>query len=403
MMKKRLPAWALGIANMPLGLTCGIELLTVPQILAARHVPEVAIAQMTTIALIPTFGVFLLGPLLDTHFSRRTYAVASTLLAALAVAVTVLALDNLVVLGVAMFLAIAAGAANNAVIGGWFGNLLDSEAEDATLGAWFNVANTFGYGLISCAAIFLIRGAPSWLAAMLLAAPALVPLAIYAVTPAPPPDEKLAGESFAQFWSDLRGLISRPIVLRTLLLFVAPITCFALTNTLGGLGRDYGTDEGLVAVFAGVSVIGGGLVGSLLVPPLARRMSGPQLYLCIGGFGALFTLSTIVMPHSPAVYFIAMFGANVGQAAGLSTISVIALNSLGKDNPFAATQFALLICAGALPITYMQLVDGHAYGLGGLKLMYLADGGLGLIACTLLAALWFLWSRSAARVSAIAA
>ena len=45
------------------------------------------------------------------------------------------------------------------------------------------------------------------------------------------------------------------------------------------------------------------------------------------------------------------------------------------------------------PITYMQLIDGHAYGAGGLTALYGTDGGLDLIACILMAALFFYWSR----------
>lgn len=394
-MRTRLPVWTLGLANAPLGLTGGVVLLTVPQLLAARHVPEPVIAQMTTIALVPTFVVFLLGPLLDTHFSRRTYAVVATILAAIATAIAVLASDNLLLLGAAMFLAVGAAATNFAAIGGWFGSLVEQN-DDATLGAWFTVSNTVGFGVMAGVAIFVIRAAPPWLAAGLLSAPVLAPLLIYAATPAPPPDQKLARESFGQFSRDLGALVKRPVVLRTLLLFSVPAASFALTNTLGGLGRDYHTNERLVALLSGVAVTGAGLVGSLLVPPLARRFPVFPLYLWIGAAGGVFTLSLIVLPHTPVLFAAGMIGQNVAQAAALSTVGIIALQSLGKDNPFAATQFALLTCASALPITYMQLIDGHAYGAGGLTLMYLADGGLGLLACIVMAGLFLMWTGPAA-------
>jgi hypothetical protein len=80
--KKTLPAWLLGLANLPAGLTGGLALLTMPQWLAARHVPEPVIAEMTTLCLVPTFLIFVLGPLFDIWFSRRTYAIVSTLVAA---------------------------------------------------------------------------------------------------------------------------------------------------------------------------------------------------------------------------------------------------------------------------------------------------------------------------------
>ena len=102
------------------------------------------------------------------------------------------------------------------------------------------------------------------------------------------------------------------------------------------------------------------------------------------------------MPHTPALFAVAMIGENIAQSAALTLVNVLALRSLGEDNPLAATQFGVLSCAANLPITYMQWVDGHAYGAGGLTLMYLADGGLGLAACVTLAVVLGLWARSAA-------
>ncbi len=172
-----------------------------------------------------------------------------------------------------------------------------------------------------------------------------------------------------------------------------PAASFARTNTLGGLGGDYLASEGLVSVMGGAAGVGAGLIGSLLVPPLARRAPARALYLGIGFLGAAFTLGLIIAPRTPASFAIALTGQDVAQAAALATVNVIALQSLGKDNPFAATQFGLLNCASALPITYMQLVDGHAYGAGGLRLMYLVDGGLGLLACAVMAGLLTRWER----------
>ena len=76
-----------------------------------------------------------------------------------------------------------------------------------------------------------------------------------------------------------------------------------------------------------------------------------------------------------------MVGENIAQSAALTLVSVLALQSLGEDDPLAVTQYGLLRCAADLPITSVRWVDGHAYGQGGLRLMYLADGGFGLVAC----------------------
>jgi PAT family beta-lactamase induction signal transducer AmpG len=393
-----LPVWLLGLANLPLGLTGGLALLTMPQWLAARQVPEPVIAEMTTLALVPTFLVFLIGPVFDIWFSRRTYAIGSVLVSVASAFIAVVAGKNLTVLGVAMAFCLLSACANSMAIGGWFGTLIDKE-KDVTLGAWMNIANVSGFGAIAAVGMWAIRALPGPAAGALLAAPNLAPLLIYLCTPAPPPDRRLARESFSQFFKDLAALLKRPIVLRTLMLFAVPAASFALTNTLGGLGGDYHASERFVSLVGGAGCIGAGLIGSLLVPPLANRVPARALYLGIGFVGAAFTLSLIIAPHTPALFGTALVGQNIAQAAALATVNVVALQSLGKNNPFAATQFGLLLCASALPITYMQLVDGHAYGAGGLTFMYLADGGLGLVACTFMSGLFALWARRKAKLT----
>jgi PAT family beta-lactamase induction signal transducer AmpG len=390
--KKAPPPWLLGLANLPLGLAGGLTLLTMPQWLAAQHVPEAVIAEMTTLALVPTFLVFFFGPVFDLWFTRRTYAIASTVVAAAGAVGTVLAGSNHAFLAVAMTGSMLGAAANFMAIGGWFGMLVEKE-NDATLGAWLNVANVGGFGLMAAIGMYTIRALSAPVAGAVLAAPILLPLLIYLRTPAPPPDSRLARESFGPFFRDLAALLKKPIVLQILLLFALPAASFALTNTLGGLGGDYHATESFVSLMGGAASIGAGVMGSLLVPPLARRVPARALYLGIGFLGAAFTLSLIVAPRTPAVFGIALIGQNLAQCAALTMVNVVALQSLGSDNPFAATQFGLITCASCLPITYMQLIDGHVYGAGGLTSMYLTDGGVGFLACALMAALLALWAK----------
>ena len=115
------------------------------------------------------------------------------------------------------------------------------------------------------------------------------------------------------------------------------------------------------------------------------------LYLLVGGGGALFTLALILLHRTPATFGLAMLGENVFQAAAFSVANVITLRTIGHDNPLAATQFGLLTGATVLPLSYMQAIDGGAYGLGGVSGSYLADALISGGACALLAlVLWLL-------------
>ena len=80
----------------------------------------------------------------------------------------------------------------------------------------------------------------------------------------------------------------------------------------------------------------------------------------------MFTLALMALPHTPATFAVALVGENVFQGAAFSVQFAIILRTIGNDNHFAATQFALLIAVTEVPLTYMQAIDGNAYGFGGL-------------------------------------
>ena len=173
-----------------------------------------------------------------------------------------------------------------------------------------------------------------------------------------------ARESFAALFRDIGQLVRQRTVLRTLLMFGLPAASFALTNSLGGLGHQFAIAEGMVALIAGTGVTAAAIIASMLVPVILKRLSARPLYLMVGSIGASFTLLLIVLPRTPVIFALALIGENVFQAAAFAVEATIVFASIGEDNPLAATQFALLQAATALPITYMQAVDGQAYGHG---------------------------------------
>jgi PAT family beta-lactamase induction signal transducer AmpG len=390
--RRDLPVWLLGLTNLPLGVTGAVALLIAPEVLAARHVPETTIANVTALGLAGTFSFFLVAPVLDVQFSRRAYAIAMSLAASILTFAAVMSFANVGLLGLWLFFALLVANLNQAAVGGWFGTILPEE-NDAQLGAWFTVANTAGFGITSILGIELVHHAALWLAATILAAMNLLPLLIIFAVHPPTGDRSRLRESFGRFGRDLLQLPRRSDVRRMFLLLALPCASFALTNTLGGLGGDYHASEKLIAAIAGVGVTLAGVLGSLSVPVLGRRLPLLTLYLGIGIVGGLSTLSLVGLPHTPLVYTGAFIAQNIWQSAALATGNALILSSLGKDNPVASTQYAVLSAAMSAPIAYMQLIDGHAYGLRGLTGLYLTDGGLDLLACSLMSLLFLYWLR----------
>jgi PAT family beta-lactamase induction signal transducer AmpG len=370
-------------------------LITVPQLLAARHMPEPTIASLTALGLLGGTLAFLLSPMLDVRFSRRNYAVAMAGLAALLYVAALTQLDNPPLLGLCLFCAANAIGLYQAAVSGWLTSLIPS-AQESRLAAWFNVANIGGFGVFAFTNITLMRLLPAPFGAMALGGLMLLPLLIFPALPAPGPDRRLARESFAQFFAHVVRMLRAPSVLRLLLILALPAACFAMTNTLGGLGHVYGASEAFVGLVAGIGVSVAGVIGSLAVPPLAARLSPFRLYLAVGLCGALTTLGMIALPLSPASFAIALVASNIFQAAAFATAFTLIMGEIGKGNPLAATEFSVLLAAMQVPLVYMQWLDGNAFGLGGAPLMLAVDGGMGIAGCAGIALLlrWRVQARA---------
>ena len=70
--KRRIPpVWLMGLSNATLGFSTGLVFFALPQLMAAKHLPEPEIAAVTAVAMSPTFWAFVLSPTLDVRFSRN--------------------------------------------------------------------------------------------------------------------------------------------------------------------------------------------------------------------------------------------------------------------------------------------------------------------------------------------
>jgi len=355
-MRATLPVWLKGMTNLTFGISGGLIAITLPQVLAEQHVPESKIAAMTAAAMSPSVWAFVLCPMLDVRFTRRWYAVLSALLAAASVAAAVINVHRLTVLEVLLIVAFTAASINQNALGGWLSTVTPKE-DESKLSAWFNVANIAGGGVIAMVAMELLHRLP------------------------------LASESFVQFFGEILLLLQRREVLLALALFLLPAASFTLTNILGGVGGDFHASVRMVSMAGGAGVAIAGVAGSLVYPFFARRLALRPLYLVIGAVGALFTLSLLLLPRTPAVFAYSLLGENIFQSLAITGSFAIAFETIGQKNPLAATTFSVLGAAFNFPIIYMQFVDGHAYAWHGLVGSYVADAGLGLLACALLALL----------------
>ena len=126
------------------------------------------------------------------------------------------------------------------------------------------------------------------------------------------------------------------------------------------------------------------------MPVFAKKMRLRPLYLMTGVVGALFTTGLLLLPRSPGSFTLAVVGENVFQSLAITCSIAISFETIGRNNPLAATNFAIFAAAYNVPITYMLVVDGWGYGRAGVTGAFAADAGVGVAACALMG-LMLLW------------
>lgn len=359
MTKRRLPPiWLMGITNAPFGLAGGFCAVIIPDLLAEHGLSAGRIATIAAVILSPGFWAFALAPLLDVHLSRRTYALIFGTATALAVGFTVTHADRPLLVEAAMLPGFLFAMLYQGAVGGWMGSLIDRK-DDGRLGVWFTVSNIGAGGLMMVLAGELLHRYGALTSAILLGTVLLLPMLTFFVIPSPPTDRRLARESFGRFWREVASLLVKREVGMALLLFCLPCASFALTDVLGGTGNDFSANARTVSLLAGIGTTVSGIVGSLMLFPLARKFSMRPVYLGIGIVGAVFTLSLIALPRSPWSFGVAITGENLFQALAFAASSAITFEVIGTGNPLAATLYTLLVSATNLPVTYMQYLDGR--------------------------------------------
>jgi PAT family beta-lactamase induction signal transducer AmpG len=397
--RRTAPLWLMGLTNATFGLVSGFIVLPLPQMLAAEGVSTERISVVSGACLLPGFWVFLLGPVLDMRFSRRWYATVFAVLAGAGLAGAINLRAHLALLEAVLMLAYAAAALSSNALGGWLSGIVPEGADaghaaGARLSAWTQVGLFLGNGAMAVLAgeglAAQARGQlPLGLVAVLLGSLVVLPVAVFPWMPKPEEltaDGKPARERFGDLFRDLQRLLRRRRVLLTLALFALPTGSFALTNLLGSEAIEFHATDAFVSRMGGVLLSVVGAASCLLLPVLARWVRALPLYLLIGTAGSLFTLTMLLMPHTPTTFAIAFLGENVVQAMSFTAAVAICFETIGRENPLAATQFGLLTSATVLPIVYMGMIDGRVSSAHGLSGMYAVDGGISLLACLAMAA-----------------
>jgi MFS transporter, PAT family, beta-lactamase induction signal transducer AmpG len=385
----------MGLTNALFGMYGGVLVISVPQLLDARHVPEAAISAMTAAMISPGFWSFLASPILDVRFSRRWYSVVTALIAAVLLSVALVNLEHLLLVEILLVAGFFFANLYQSALGGWLSSIISPDQRQS-LSVWVTIGNISGGGLMAVITGEVVQRLSPSAAAVFLGAAVLLPMLVFPWMPAPGPDRRLAKESFRQFFNEVVHVLKRREVVVALVLFVAPAATFSLVNLLSGLGSDFNASTHFVGLVGGGGVVIAGVAGCLLFALIGRLMPLRYLYLVIGATGAIFTLALILLPRTPLCFAVALIGENIFQSVSITASTAISFEAIGRNNPLAATTYCLMVSSFNVANTYMLMVDGWGYAHGGVPGSYALDAVVSLAASGVLAAVLVLRSRRAA-------
>jgi PAT family beta-lactamase induction signal transducer AmpG len=362
----------MGLAVAPLGFYFGFVSTAMPILLAAHGVSVGKISEVSAVGFSPTFWAFLLCPILDVRFSKRTYAFFFAAVSALCLAGCTLLTAHLVAFTVLLTVGCTAAVIFGNAHGGWMPDVIEDKHYSA-VGGTSNVANLGAAGLFATLTVVLVRTLPAPLAAVLLGLTVMAPTAMLLFIPVPAKPLRGAGETFRGFFGDLYRVCKRPGCILGLVCFLSPTACFALTNLFSGMGEDFHTPESWVTAINGTAVAVVCSVGCLIGIWFCSRYLRRTVYIVTGFGGAAAALAMIWMPHTLTYFALGVLAYNFFQGINYTAFTALCLEIVGPGNPLSSTQMALLAAAANLPISYMTAIDGHFHTTHGLSGMLAVD------------------------------
>jgi PAT family beta-lactamase induction signal transducer AmpG len=382
-MRRSLPPWAMGLAIAPLGFYFGFITTAMPILLRSKGVSVDEISKISFRAFSPSFWAFLLCPILDVRFSKRTYAVVCAAIAAVSLGASTLLTANLTLFTVVLTVGCTATVIFGNAHQGWMPDVIQDE-HYSQVGGTSNIANLGAAGSFAALAVAVVRMTSAATAAWVLGALVMAPTVMLFFIPLPRRPTRGVQEVFGSFFRDLYRVCRTKKCLFGLMCFLSPTACFALANLFAGLGKDFHASEWWVTALNGPLVAVVCSVGCLVGIWFCGRFARRTVYVVTGFGGAAAAVAMIWLPHTLAIFVGGVLVYNFFQGINYTAFSSFSFEIIGPGNPLAGTQIALLAAAANVPISYMTRVDGYFYGQRGLTGMLGVDAISSIVVGTVL-------------------
>lgn len=397
----RAPAWLVGITYLPFGLFSGFYMVAMPRLLGARGLPLYAIGAIVAAIQIPTFCSFLLTPLVDCGFSRRTWALLLAAISALCLAGGVLTLDRAASGTTMLFtLLLVTGTLTvqmySSTMGGMTPNLV-SEEDTGSVSAFLNIANLGGVGVGGALAGFFIDHLSRTGAAVAEGALVLTPALLLLVIGSERRVPRAFGETMRRLFRDLWTVSRTRSAMVGFLIFMTPAATFAAINLLSDLGADYHVTDAKMQWLTGLANAALCSVGALLGGWFANRVDRRMLFVGTGVVAAFASLGMAFGPHTATVLIVGVSFYYLLAGVNYVACSAAAFDIMGEENPLSATQYSLLMASCNVAIWSVTAGDSRGYKAHGATGFWLVDALFSLITGSVMLAVIARWGGNGRR------
>jgi PAT family beta-lactamase induction signal transducer AmpG len=375
----------MGLANCPTGFVYGFISTAMGILLASRGVSVGKVGAISAIAFSPTFWAWTLAPILDVRFSKRTYAFFFATLAAVLLGASVLSLGKLTVFTATLTASCASVVLYSNSVQSWAPDIV-ADAEYNAMSSWLNIANLGAAGVFSAVSVVLVRVLPLAAAACCMMLLVIAPMALLLYFPAARKPEGNLRDNFAAMGRDLLRVLREGRVWIGLVMFLAPVGAFALTNLFSTMGADFGASEHTVTALNGPAVAVACSLGCLLTIPLCRWWRRRTVYLMAGVGSAVCAVAMGVLPHTVLIYGAGLLAYNFCQGFNYASFTALELEIIGPRNALSGTLMAMLTASSNVPISSMTYLEGRVHDSHGLRAMLFTDAGASVLTAALLIA-----------------
>lgn len=373
--RRHTPPWLVGMGMLTFGLVAGFCVTALPFLLARVGISVNRIAGISAVAISPSFWAFLVTPIVDVGFTRRTYALvlASAAALSLTAALWLFSTELLPLFTALLLLAELCVCVQNSAVNGWLSEFVTNE-QRGKVGGWANVANLSGGAL----GAMTMMGLASWFSFRTLGL--IIGLGIVASSlillgfPAPVRPVLGLRQVFGGTFRSVVKTSRQPEVVTGFLIFLAPAACVAAINLFGGVGADFRALPQQVIWVTGLGAAITCSVGALLGGYIADRVDRGTLYMAGGAFSGAVSLALAFSPHTASVFVAGVLIYNGVAGLCYAAFTALGLQLTGTRNPTASTQMALFAAASNAAIDYMTWADGQGYRMFGIRGLFLVDG-----------------------------